>query len=273
MRYVSDPVAWLVPVFLLLAIIEMTAGRRATRGKRFDTPDLLASAILGIGCAVSNLLFAGFAGILAFLAFSLRPWTIEPSWWSWLLALLLVDIAYYFGHRIAHGLRFFWATHSVHHSSRYFNLMVGFRNGWTGFLYPTALLKLLILVVGFPLEMVVIATAANIAHQFVLHTEAVPRLPAIVEAVFNTPAHHRIHHASNPEYVDRNFGGILIVWDRLFGTFAAERPEDPPRFGLSDGRRGDRIGPILLIEWRAILSDLRQARSPRALARALFARP
>ena len=128
-------------------------------------------------------------------------------------------------------MRWFWATHAVHHSPNEFNLGIAYRFGWTGRLAGNAVFFVPMIWLGFPPKAVFAALALNLLYQFWLHTEWVPKL-GWLEYVLNTPSHHRVHHASNADYIDRNYGGVLIVFDRLFGTFAAERDDLPCRYGL-----------------------------------------
>lgn len=141
------------------------------------------------------------------------------------------ELLYYAYHRAAHRVGWFWATHCVHHSPQQLTLATAFRLGWTGPLTGSSLFFAPLVWLGFPLPSVLAMLAVNLLYQFSLHAPWMPRWGAL-EAVLNTPAHHRVHHGSNPEYLDCNYGGILIVFDRWFGSFVAERADCPVRYGL-----------------------------------------
>ena len=136
---------------------------------------------------------------------------------------------------VSHEARVFWASHVVHHSSEHYNLSTALRQTWVPMTYLPFWLPLPLL--GFPPWMVLLAQSWRLIYQFGLHTERIGRLPRPIEFVFNTPSHHRVHHGSNEVYLDRNYGGILIIWDRMFGTFEPERDDDRPRYGARSGRR------------------------------------
>jgi sterol desaturase/sphingolipid hydroxylase (fatty acid hydroxylase superfamily) len=180
------------------------------------------------------------------------------------------DFFYYWFHRGSHRVRWFWATHAVHHSSNELNLAASYRFGWTGRLTGTAIFYVPLIWLGF--EPRAIAGAVNLIYQFWLHTEWIPRL-GWLEYVLNTPSHHRVHHAANPEYLDRNYGGVLIIFDRIFGTFVAERDDLPCRYGLVEPLRSNNPVVIALHEWAALVRDLWHARSWRDRCSYLFGPP
>ncbi len=165
------------------------------------------------------------------------------------------EFCYYWFHRAAHRVRWFWATHAVHHSPNEFNLGIAYRFGWTGRLAGNAVFYVPMIWLGFPPQAVFATLALNLLYQFWLHTEWVPKL-GWLEYVLNTPSHHRVHHASNAEYIDRNYGGVLIVFDRLFGTFAAERDDLPCRYGLVTPLMSNNPIRIAFHEWLKMAKDL-----------------
>ncbi len=168
------------------------------------------------------------------------------------LAFLAVEFAYYWMHRASHHIAWMWATHSVHHSAEELNFPAAIRLGATGFLSGEWVPFVPLVFFGIDPTVVFGLLAFDLLYQFFLHTELVPKLGA-VEYLFNTPSHHRVHHARNPEYLDKNFGGVLIVYDRIFGTFAEERAEQRPEYGLLGERRGDNPFAILFAGWIALL--------------------
>ncbi|MGC2083738.1 MAG: sterol desaturase family protein [Bradyrhizobium sp.] len=176
------------------------------------------------------------------------------------LLVILQDFSYYWFHRCSHRVRWFWATHAIHHSSNEFNLAAAYRFGWTGRLTGAAIFYVPMIWLGFAPGPVFVAAAINLLYQFWLHAEWIPKL-GWLESVLNTPSHHRVHHAANAEYLDRNYGGIFIVFDRLFGTFVAERDDLPCRYGLVTPLRSNNPLVIAVHEWRALGRDLWRARS------------
>jgi len=222
---------------------------------------------------LSGLLPLGLAGSALFALWDHRVFTMPVhSAWSWVALFLLQDFCYYWMHRADHRVRWLWATHSAHHSSTALNLSAAFRLGWTARLSVAPVFFAPLVLIGFSPVIVGAALAANLLYQFWLHAAWLPRL-GVLEWVLNTPAHHRVHHAANPEYIDRNFGGVLIVFDRWFGTFAAEQPQIEIRYGLVDAVPSYNPIAIGLREWRGIAKDLMRARSIRAVGRAMFGAP
>jgi sterol desaturase/sphingolipid hydroxylase (fatty acid hydroxylase superfamily) len=191
------------------------------------------------------------------------------------IALLFVgqEFCYYWHHRAAHRIRWFWATHAVHHSPNELTLASALRLGWTGRLTGAGLFFAPLLWLGFAPQAVVGTLALNLLYQFWLHAPWLPRLWPPLEWVFNTPTHHKVHHASNPEYLDCNYGGVLIVFDRLFGTFRPLRADCPPRYGLVTPLHSHNPLRIAFHGWIALARDLRVARSWRHRLQVLFGPP
>jgi sterol desaturase/sphingolipid hydroxylase (fatty acid hydroxylase superfamily) len=228
-----------IPVFIVSILIEWLANRRLeAAGRRSPTGgtggyrlhDTLTDLGSGIGQQALEPVIKAF-GVMVYAAVQAR-WGLfhwdAGAWWQWLLAVVGVDFCYYWSHRSGHRVNFLWAVHSVHHSSEDYNLSVALRQAWLGkafdfpFYLPLALL-------GLPPEMYLGAWVIDLIYQFFIHAKWVPKLGP-VEWLFNTPSHHRVHHGVNPECIDLNYGGIFIVFDRLFGTFVEERRE--PTYGL-----------------------------------------
>jgi sterol desaturase/sphingolipid hydroxylase (fatty acid hydroxylase superfamily) len=210
----------------------------------------LGNAIINIGWKV--VVAAIFAGL-----YELTPLRIpSDAWWAWVALFVADDLAYYWFHRISHEVRVFWASHVVHHSSQHYNLSTALRQTWVPmtalpFWIPLALL-------GFKPWMILLQQAISLTYQFFIHTERVVRLPRAVEFVLNTPSHHRAHHGANHIYLDKNYGGITIVWDRLFGTFQPET--EPVRYGLTKNVGTHVPMRVAFHEYAAIGRDLRSAR-------------
>jgi len=207
------------------------------------------------------LLPLSIAGPLVDLAWNHRLFTVPlNSALSVVVLVIAQDFSYYWFHRCSHRVRWFWATHAIHHSSNEFNLAASYRFGWTGRLTGAAVFYVPMIWLGFAPGPVFIAAGLNLLYQFWLHAEWIPKL-GWLEYVLNTPSHHRVHHASNAEYLDRNYGGIFIVFDRMFGTFVAERDDLPCRYGLVTPLRSNNPVIIAFHEWQALARDLWRARS------------
>jgi sterol desaturase/sphingolipid hydroxylase (fatty acid hydroxylase superfamily) len=252
----TDPTVLAIPLFLAALGLEATLAQR--RGRQVhEARDTAASLAMGAGSLVVGALWKGalFAALAAL--YEHRLFDLGAGAAGFALALLADDFAYYWFHRLHHEVRVLWASHVPHHSSRRYNLATALRQSWTPmtalpFYAPLALL-------GFPPLLLATVHGLNLLYQFWIHTELVDRLPRPIEWLFNTPSHHRVHHGANPRYLDRNYGGILIVWDRLFGTFEPER--EPVRFGLTHDLGSFHPLRIAFHEWAAIARDLRRAPS------------
>ncbi|HRX63400.1 MAG TPA: sterol desaturase family protein [Candidatus Competibacter sp.] len=194
------------------------------------------------------------------------------SAWAVVALFLGTEFFYYGHHRAAHGIRWLWATHAVHHSPTKLNLTAGIRLGWTGLLSGNFLFFLPMVWFGFHPLAVLGMMGVNLGYQFFIHTQLAPSLGPL-EWVLNTPRHHQVHHASNASCLDKNFGGILIIFDRLFGTFAARPADEALRYGLARPLTSYNPVYIAFHEWIAILRDLGRARGWRERWRLLFGRP
>lgn len=270
-----DPIhlyLYALPIFLAAIGIE-AAYYASVLKEGYDWKVMFSNLTVALGLLASQALAKGAKLAVYVAAYELRPFDIPlERWESWLALFLAVDFAYYCLHRASHEVRWMWAQHSVHHSAQQVTLSVAYRLGWTGFIAGPWLFLIPVCWIGFDPRAVVLMYAANLLYQFWLHTESVPKLGAF-EWLFNTPAHHRIHHAVNPEYLDRNYGGVFIIFDRLFGTFAAERPGTAMKYGLV--KQLDTLQPLRIVfhEWTALLRDLRSAKSLREAWGYLFGAP
>jgi sterol desaturase/sphingolipid hydroxylase (fatty acid hydroxylase superfamily) len=181
-------------------------------------------------------------------------------WWGWALCFLGQEFCYYWYHRWAHRIRWFWCTHAIHHGPNQLNLSAAYRFGWTGKLAGSLLFFYMAPLFGLPPKIVLTLFSLNLLYQFWIHATWIPRLGPL-EWILNTPSAHRVHHASNPEYLDCNYGGVLIVFDRLFGTYVAERSDVPCRYGLVKPIKGNNVIEIEFAHWAGLWTDLRSARS------------
>ncbi len=226
-----NPIDYAVPAFIGLIVIEMIWAKFRAPDK-YEPRDTLTSLAFGLGSSVAGLLVGGMAITIAVSAYEFRIVSIPWTWWAWALCFILDDLAYYAFHRSAHRVRWFWASHVNHHSSQHYNLSTALRQSWTSFFALGFIFRMPLILIGFDPAMVLFVGAINLIYQFWIHTEAIGKLPRWFEYVMNTPSHHRVHHATNPRYLDRNYAGTFIVWDRMFGTFASETSDEPIRYGI-----------------------------------------
>jgi sterol desaturase/sphingolipid hydroxylase (fatty acid hydroxylase superfamily) len=225
--------AFALPIFTAAVIAEILVARRRGRVRELYS---VGTAVSDVGCGA---VFQAAEVLLTLLTFALYSllweharlvtWP-EGSPWPWVIGLLGVDFLYYWWHRTSHVVNVMWAVHGVHHQSEDYNLAVALRQPLlepiTWFLFASALA-----LAGVPLLVMVVSFGLNLFYQFWIHTELVGKLPWPIEAVLNTPSHHRVHHGVDPEYLDRNYGGVLVIWDRLFGTFQVEKQR--PTYGTT----------------------------------------
>lgn len=228
----SKVTLYALPVFFAAIAIEMVIVRIFGTRVEMDGKDDAVSIFLGLASTLTNGASAFLTVAMLFWAAQYQLVAIPLTVASVVACFLLDDLRYYLHHRIAHRCRWPWAMHVTHHSSTHFNLAVALRQGWTKHFSGTTFLKIPLVLIGFDPLVVIFCGALNAIYQFFLHTQTIDKLPAWFEAVFNTPSHHRVHHGKNPQYLDRNYAGTLIIWDKMFGTFAAEDPNDLPEFGL-----------------------------------------
>jgi sterol desaturase/sphingolipid hydroxylase (fatty acid hydroxylase superfamily) len=222
----------------------------------YEMRDTLATMMVSVGSiylwGVLGWLF--FGGVL--FAYAHRLFNIPFTWWTFAIAFVLEDCRYYWWHRISHRSRWFWASHVVHHSSQHYNLSVNLRQSWTSQFSGLTLLGVPLAWLGFHPSTIALAFSLNLLYQFWIHTEAIDRMPRWFEALLNTPSHHRVHHASNPRYLDANYAGVFMIWDRLFGTFVAEDRQEPARYGLVKNLTTFNPVRIATHEYVAIAKDL-----------------
>jgi sterol desaturase/sphingolipid hydroxylase (fatty acid hydroxylase superfamily) len=264
---------WLLFGRLAAIVIEAILGARGIIRAHYEWKDTLASLAMRAGNVAVNIAMTGvmFAGLQ--WAYGHRILHFEAGVLAWVILFFLDDFTYYWFHRISHECRFWWAAHVNHHSSRCYNLSTAARQSWTSVIVGTWMPWLPLAWLGYTPTMILAMQSINLFYQFWLHTESVGRLPAWIEAVFNTPSHHRVHHASNPQYLDRNYAGALIIWDRWFGTFASERDDDRPIYGIL--HNVESYNPIVIAfhEWIAMARDLCTIHSLREAVGFVFAMP
>ena len=254
----AEVLYYAIPAFTLLLAVEwisfLIARNEALVG--YDLKDSATSISMGLGNVAINfgwkfVVLVVYAGL-----YELTPLRIPTdAWWAWVLLFFADDLAYYWFHRISHEVRVFWASHVVHHSSQHYNLSTALRQTWVPMTYLPFWLPLAL--AGFPPWMILTQQAISLMYQFWIHTERIGRLWRPIEFLFNTPSHHRVHHGANEQYLDRNYAGILIIWDRMFGTFAGE--EERVRYGLTKNIETFKPTEVAFHEYRAIVRDVRAA--------------
>lgn len=245
-----------IPLYVLGILIELVAIRYWQRKGEFETKDAFTSLIMGAGNVAAGLLL-GFVSVTALLwVWQFRFFDLGLYWWVFVIAFIFDDLRYYCYHRIAHRVRWVWAEHVNHHSSQHYNLTTALRQSWTGQMTGMFVLQVPMVLLGFHPAVIAFVYGFNLIYQFWIHTEAIGKLPKPIEFIFNTPSHHRVHHATNPRYLDANYAGTLIVWDRMFGTFVEELPEDMPRYGIVKNVGTFNPVRVAFHEWVGMFKDV-----------------
>lgn len=247
-------ILYAIPFFVISILLELYITSKENI-KIYETKDTFASIAMGVG----NVILGFLSKLLVLLALmfiynNFRLFTIPFAWWSFVLLFFADDLSYYWFHRISHECRLFWASHIVHHSSQHYNLSTALRQTWSGGFY-SFVFWLWLPLIGFHPGMIVLQMSISLLYQFWIHTEAIHKMPKWFEAVMNTPSHHRVHHGSNPLYLDRNHAGILIIWDKLFGTFQPELEEEKAIYGLTSNIHTYNPLKIAFHEWVAMSKD------------------
>jgi sterol desaturase/sphingolipid hydroxylase (fatty acid hydroxylase superfamily) len=264
-----------IPIFLFTILAEALVIQ--ARHENYSWKNTGVSTLVAIGhlitqAAVHSLIF----GIIAAGVYEVRLTTIPVSFHNWpalIVLFLLADLAFYVEHRCSHSIRLMWASHSVHHSTERMVVSAAFRLSWTPILSGVFLFYLPIVWIGYDPVWVYGIASASLTYQFFVHTELVKRI-GWLDWIINTPSAHRVHHASNREYIDKNFGGVLMIWDHLFGTYQAELPNVKIRYGLTHPRSSPSNPFVIAYEdlWR-LLKEVFNARNWHELLRSLFGPP
>ena len=263
-----DEVFFLIGGAILLIEIAEALFKGELKGRKISEAVASASTQIPYFLIETFVLTTAY-GLYYILAETLVPWSIPITGWSLALAILIADLTYYWEHRIAHEVRLLWTQHAVHHSSRDYNIITGARFGPLEGVW-SLIAHLPMVALGFPPELVFAGIIIVLAYQTWLHTELIGKLGPL-ERVLNTPSHHRVHHGADDKYLDKNYGGITIIWDRIFGTFQVE--EERPRYGLK--RDFNSMNPIAVwfSELPRLFSDLARARTLGEATGYLFGRP
>lgn len=255
----ADPVQYAVPAFVVLVLLEMIYGRLSQK-THYEPKDTAASLLMGFGNTITGALSAGVAITLYIWASQFRLFDLGAQWWGWALCFVLDDLRYYIYHRVGHRVRWVWASHINHHSSQHYNLSTALRQTWTDFFTGSFLFRLPLIFIGFEPAMIIFCWGLNLIYQFWIHTETIGNL-GIIEEFMNTPSHHRVHHATNPRYLDSNYAGVFIIWDKLFGTFVREEKNDPPHYGIVHNLGTFNLLRVAFHEWLSLGRDLCAAKT------------
>lgn len=269
----DDWVIFALPLFFIALVIEWTIASRKALPLYYRQDFLASMGVMGLTVVVD--VVPKLLGImLMFVCWQASPFkdviSRAPYWW--VMLFFLDDLTYYAFHRANHEVRLMWAGHVSHHNSQYYNYGTALRQG-VGERVIKYLFWCPLALIGFDPVMIVTMMSVSLIYQFWLHTETVDRMPSWFEWFFNTPSHHRVHHASNVRYLDRNHAGVLIIWDRIFGTFSPEVPEAPARYGLT--RNINSFNPLKVSfgEYADIVRDIRRGSGWRDTLGYLFLAP
>jgi len=264
-----NPTVIAIPLFALLIAVEAWLVIREGQ-ENFDRKDTWTNIFIGLMSVVWGALFGLITGYFYLMIYEIVPYKMPMNaWWAWVILLFVDDFAYYWFHRLSHEIRFFWNFHVVHHSSSQYNLSVAVRQSWFGgvahwiFYLPVALL-------GFPLWAFATMHGLNLIYQFWIHTKLVGKL-GFLENILNTPSHHRAHHGINKQYLDKNYAGIFIIWDRMFGTFVEEI--ETPRYGIITPLTSYNPLWINSHAWTETWAAMRARRTMRGKLRCVFGAP
>jgi sterol desaturase/sphingolipid hydroxylase (fatty acid hydroxylase superfamily) len=244
-----------VPFFIATMLIEIVIGRLTGRAK-YETRDTAVSLAMGLGSVIAGALLAFvFTGVFFWL-WQYRLFSLGFSWWAIALCFVLDDLRYYVFHRISHRVRWGWASHVNHHTSQHYNLSTALRQTWSDIFTGLFLLRAPLVLLGFHPAVIALCGGINLVYQYWIHTELIGKMPRWFEAVMNTPSHHRVHHATNPKYLDANYAGTFIVWDRMFGSFVPEDEGEPCRYGIVKNLGTFNVWTVAFHEWWGILNDV-----------------
>ena len=254
-------IIYAIPGFVLLLVVELLSFRLAQDDDElvgYEFRDTRTSLSMGGGNVLINAVWTLAVAVIYQVLYEISPWSIPADVvWAWVLLFFLDDFAYYWFHRVSHEVRLFWGSHVVHHSSQHFNLSTALRQTWVPMTYFPFWIPLALM--GYRPWMIFTQQSISLIYQFWIHTEKIGKLPRPIEFIFNTPSHHRVHHGSQHQYLDKNYAGILIIWDRMFGTFEPEG--ERVRYGLTKNLTTFNPAKVAFHEYRSIRDDVRGANS------------
>lgn len=250
---IPNLIHYAIPFFVATIILEVVLTVKV-KLHEFNFKDAGTSILMGLGNVAIDLVAKGLIlGLFYFIYNSFHFFDIPFVWWAWVLLFFADDFCYYWFHRISHESRFFWASHIVHHSSVNYNLSTALRQTWSGVFF-SFIFWLPLILLGFHPIMILVQMSISLIYQYWIHTELIDKMPKWYEAIFNTPSHHRVHHATNPQYLDRNHAGILIIWDKIFSTYEPEI--ENPVYGLVKNIETYNPLKIAFNEWMVMFKDV-----------------
>lgn len=269
----TNPLIWGTPIFIILVLIELAYSKTHSKEELYDWKDLLASSSMGLGTVLLTPIFKVVSAAVIFygvyeifnpevngvrtniMGYESFGW----AWYVWLICQFLDDFSYYWFHRLNHTVRFLWAAHIVHHSSDHYNLGTGFRNGWFTLLYKP-LFYMWLPIMGFHPEMVLVCLGIESLWQFQLHTQYVPKL-GFLDRFLNTHTQHQVHHAQNLEYLDKNHGGYLNIFDKIFGSWKSLDEDIEIKYGVISPPNSHNPFIIVSHEYKKIWEDVKKSES------------
>lgn len=264
------PVAYYgLPIIIVLAIFEMISQMREKNKSNLDVKESIFSFVVGLGYLVSSYTTKALLFGMIVWFYNLIPWRQELSWWLFIPCYIIHDFSSYWRHRISHESRFWWSIHIPHHSANHYNLWINFRQSW--FEQVCVVFYIPMLFLGFHPVLYFVVHQLNAILQFWVHTEYIGRFPRWIEYIFVTPTSHKVHHASNEKYLDKNFGNTFSIWDRMFGTYA--ELDEKPVYGLTEPIHTNNVFHIVFDEAIAIFRDVKNAKTPKEKIWQLFGSP
>jgi len=275
----NNPLNYAVPIFIGMILLEIVLSYFHDK-ENFYGKDLAASVSMGVGAGLLSLITKAVSLAAFYAVFELfKPIRLELlgyetlgwAWYTWFICQFFDDFNYYWHHRFSHTVRVLWAAHIVHHSSHHFNLGSAVRNGWVTLFYKP-FWWLWMPMVGFEPIMIAICLGIQAIYQFNLHTKFVPKL-GFLEKFMNTPTQHQVHHSANYAYLDKNHGGFLNIFDRMFGTYKELDEEIEPQFGVL--KPPNSFNPLIIVshEFRNIWEDVKNAKNPKEVFMYIFGPP
>ena len=248
---IPDLIHYAIPFFVATVILEIILTIKVKMSE-YEYKDAGTSILMGLGNVFIGLFTKALVLAIFYFFYQFRVFTIPFAAWSWIVLLFAEDFCYYWFHRVSHESRFFWASHVVHHSSKEYNLSTALRQTWSGSFF-SFIFWIPLLILGFHPIMVLVQMSVSLIYQYWIHTKLINKMPKWFEAIFNTPSHHRVHHATNAQYLDRNHAGIFIIWDKLFKTYEPEVEE--PVYGLVANINTYNPIKVAFLEWYHMFKD------------------
>ncbi len=262
-------ILYAAPIMIFFAALEIWIAWKQDND-RHNKKETLVSLVVGLVNVAINLLLKSILLLPIIFFYNLVPWRMSFSWWTLIPCYIIYDLASYWAHRVSHTNRFWWATHVVHHSSEDYNLTVSFRLSWVQNIKIIFFMPVMLF--GFHPIVFFVTNQIATLFQFWVHTEYIKKCPRWMEYIFATPSNHRVHHGSQPQYIDKNFGATFIFWDRIFGTF--EEEHEQPRYGITSGL-DNKYNPLYVNfhEYGAIWKDVKNAKGFKKKWYYLFGNP